>query len=585
MLAKLISSLLLMSGVASAATYQWTGNVSITWTDQANWMPAGSSGGSFPVTLTNGPAATGGTFLTSRLNVNNVTGQELVYSADMGTTIYGGDANGRGLVIGSNSNGNMTITGGTFSSSPSIAEDVIGHLGAKGTLNINGGQFIGSTKGTILGWMRFGKPTDGIGIINVNGGNATFGTIYMANYELNTSATINLNGGNISAQDITKEGRYITGNSTINFNGGILSARTENKNFINVSNANVLAGGASIDTAGYDITIRQSLKTGTSSDGGLTKTGEGELRLSGTNTYNGATKVNGGILTYAYTSAKTGGNTTVSRGATLGLGVSDVHAGYFSTANLNQLINNTLSKVSLDPEAIVGIDTSAGNFTYTPAATTTRGLTKLGANTLTFTGAYNFTNMTSVHEGTLLLTGDCSGGEISVDPKGRISGNATVRNHVTVNGVLMPGSNETNLTQLNLMGGLTMGANSIISIGLGPTESEHGTIQFGVLSANAFAANQTFTFLDLGATAGTRYTSILSGLTEDPGVSNWLVANKDWTGTFFYDQGDVDFQLIAIPEPTISYLLITSFVLAAMRRRHLMKSMAPKIAAAAAQCQ
>ena len=109
---KFISLLLLISGAANAATYQWTGNASATWTDQSNWMPAGSSGGSFPVTLTNGPAPTGGTFLTSRLNVNNVAGQDLVYSAEMGTTVYGGDANGRGLVIGSNSNGTMTINGG-----------------------------------------------------------------------------------------------------------------------------------------------------------------------------------------------------------------------------------------------------------------------------------------------------------------------------------------------------------------------------------------------------------------------------------------------------------------------------------------
>jgi len=62
----------------------------------------------------------------------------------------------------------------------------------------------------------------------------------------------------------------------------------------------VQAGGAIIDTAGFNTTFNQPLITdpalGGSPDGVLTKLGTGTLPLSAANTYNGNTTVNIGTL-------------------------------------------------------------------------------------------------------------------------------------------------------------------------------------------------------------------------------------------------------------------------------------------------
>ena len=54
------------------------------------------------------------------------------------------------------------------------------------------------------------------------------------------------------------------------------------------------AGGAIIDSAGFDATISQSLTD--NGGGGLTKIGSGTLTLSGANSYTGPTLVKAGTL-------------------------------------------------------------------------------------------------------------------------------------------------------------------------------------------------------------------------------------------------------------------------------------------------
>ena len=64
--------------------------------------------------------------------------------------------------------------------------------------------------------------------------------------------------------------------------------------------ANVGAGGAKFNTAGFNITINEPLlhdaALGLTPDGGLTKLSAGTLTLTGANTYTGDTVVSGGIL-------------------------------------------------------------------------------------------------------------------------------------------------------------------------------------------------------------------------------------------------------------------------------------------------
>ncbi len=88
---------------------------------------------------------------------------------------------------------------------------------------------------------------------------------------------MNLDGGSLRA-------RYVRGGegaSTFNFNGGTLIAtHFIAEYFEGLTKANILSGGAFIDTNGQGVTIAQDLQ----GVGGLTKLGANTLTLSGTNT-------------------------------------------------------------------------------------------------------------------------------------------------------------------------------------------------------------------------------------------------------------------------------------------------------------
>jgi autotransporter-associated beta strand protein len=105
-----------------------------------------------------------------------------------------------------------------------------------------------------------------------------------------------LPGGDLEVRAVTSSDATPYGDSELNFNGGILRARTNNTGFITgLTNAFVLAGGAVIDSAGFNITISQPLLDGGGS-GGLVKQGAGTLLLNGSNTYTGNTVVSNGVL-------------------------------------------------------------------------------------------------------------------------------------------------------------------------------------------------------------------------------------------------------------------------------------------------
>jgi autotransporter-associated beta strand protein len=162
----------------------------------------------------------------------------------------------------------------------------------------------------------------GTGILHIGDGTATdnavvssmvnpvilgWGTIEAA-IGVPTNARIDINaGGTLEAIGI------ITGSddpgtddfqsAVVNFNGGTLKALAANTDFVanlggaTVFGLNVQAGGATINTNGYDVTINTALaEDPASTGGGLTKKDAGRLTLTGDNTYSGDTIVQGGTL-------------------------------------------------------------------------------------------------------------------------------------------------------------------------------------------------------------------------------------------------------------------------------------------------
>ncbi|HBO43771.1 MAG TPA: hypothetical protein DD670_07535 [Planctomycetaceae bacterium] len=120
-----------------------------------------------------------------------------------------------------------------------------------------------------------------------------------------TNARIDLNGGGtlVASGIITgaAAGTPDLQSSVLNINGGTLKASADNADFISnaggaqVFKTNILAGGAKIDTNGFDIAINAPLlEDAVSTGGGLTKLGDGTLTLGGANSYTGATLVEEG---------------------------------------------------------------------------------------------------------------------------------------------------------------------------------------------------------------------------------------------------------------------------------------------------
>ena len=156
-----------------------------------------------------------------------------------------------------------------------------------GACSIGGGQPGNSVTVTIQNNASLTLPTNTLNLHNITRSTAV--------------ATLRLNGGTLAVNGFTNSQAY---GSAINFNGGLLKATAGTIPFLpafSLSTNLVQAGGAKIDTAGFNITIGAPLihdpTLGAAADGGLTKLGNGQLQVASPWTFNGPTAINGGSLT------------------------------------------------------------------------------------------------------------------------------------------------------------------------------------------------------------------------------------------------------------------------------------------------
>lgn len=256
-----------------AANYQQQGSgtsVTLTGATEMNLGLAGNS--SF--TLEDGTfAVQTGSAAAANLGI----GGDLTFTQTGGLFDFAPIGSNKLLNIGVTATGSATLhlSGGIFRTAP----DVPAYLGGRvnSVMNISGTALVDIPN--LIFNRNLSAPHTAV--LNLGDGTLGSGTLKSSSITKNSPATHNI--------------------SIFNFNGGTLQAGASTVAFMSgLSAANVMNGGAVIDTDGFDITIGQPLlhSPGATTDG-LTKSGTGILTLSGINTYRGNTTVSEGTLALA----------------------------------------------------------------------------------------------------------------------------------------------------------------------------------------------------------------------------------------------------------------------------------------------
>ncbi len=289
------------------------------------------------------------------------------------TTVGGGGGGGGGSVGGNG--GSITVTSGATTGNISItaALNSSGGVSTKNaatnagniTLNASAGTVSCSTTGTLTA-NGTTSPTN-----NTAGGNG--GAI-----------AITCSGGITSNQNITATGGNGTGSGTGGAGGNIT---------INDGNSTITSGGANDGISGV---INNSAGSGgIGTNGTVTKSGTGNLKLSGTNTYAGATNINAGTL-------------TVGADANLGTAPGSATAGNisFGGGTLATTATFTLSSnrgIVFTSAATIDV-ASATTLTYGGIAAGSFGVNKTSSGTLILSGANTYTGSTTVTAGVLRIS-------------------------------------------------------------------------------------------------------------------------------------------------------------------------------------
>jgi autotransporter-associated beta strand protein len=285
------------NGGGSDGTYNLGGSAQMSVN---NWVAIGRSGGTGRLNMSGSSTFNktgGGQFIigdssvgtlnqsgTSAITINN---ELWVAEGGSGNAVYNMSQNAAITVnnwVAIGRDGGTGVVNMTNNASITKSGANVFILGASGpgTLNQDGGTV---TVNSLDSWLGENNTA----IWNQNAGSNVLAYVQLGRNG-GSSGTLNLNGGAFAANQIASGG----GSSALNFNGGTLRARTASASFMTGVPGYLQAGGAVIDSAGNNVTISSTLADGAS--GGLTKTGNGTLTLSGANSYVGTTVVSAGKL-------------------------------------------------------------------------------------------------------------------------------------------------------------------------------------------------------------------------------------------------------------------------------------------------
>lgn len=432
-------------------------------------------------------------------------------SLQLGAVTIGAEAlniNGAGPA---NATGAITQSPGvtsTYGGLITLQSDSTINTNAGSTLNLNGGV----TK-TDLFLTINGGGTVNVGVLNGGQLGITGDDDNLFNDDLivDNATTLNLNVAN------TYEGpTFIRNGSTVNANGANALPTAAGRTRIEMDQAagNLVLGAnqsiASLNSVNVGSTMNLNANTLTigfttapningnavanftgviSGAGNIIKDDTSNQTLSGVNTYAGTTSVNAGTLTVGNNSAlgTIAGNTSVTAGATLDLNGFNIGLEPLSLAGVGVGGNGALQNNNAGPAAAGGLVTltanttvgaNTGNITLSGAISGAFALTKIGAQTLTLSGANTYTGDTTVNAGILQLQGGAA-----------IADTVAVILNLPGSLELVNNNNET-IGSLSGNGNVNLNANTLI------TGDANNTIHAGIISGTGGLTKQgngTFT--------------------------------------------------------------------------------------------
>ncbi len=288
--------------------------------------------------------------------------------------------------------GTYNLTGGTL-----ILHQII-RLSTASAFNFGGGTLQADANFTTTTPMKLtgdngnanidtaGRPITLSGNLSGPGGLNKLGSGILTLSGTNTfGGAVNLNGGLVNATALNKLG---TG-TALGFNGGGL--QFEAAYDPSLRTMTFYAGGATLDTKGYNITMANAIGNG--GTGGLTKLGVGKLTFNASNTYSGNTTVSAGTLEF------------VNGIAPSGTSLIDVQSGkaVFKTVSVNK------SNLNINTAALATFEVVNGS--HTVGAITGGGITQIDAGS-SLSAASIFQNTLTVQSGAHVIIRPLPGGPL-----------------------------------------------------------------------------------------------------------------------------------------------------------------------------
>lgn len=483
-----VAGMVLQTRSSLATTYTFIGADSASpnsWNDAANWSTAVANGNGTSVNRINfaGNATLVFDPLDAALNGNDPNGN---YTSANGNVTFGGNGT-RGFVVGGTASAveSLVIDSGNFTTNGNASfQDVVGFSQGTGSLIVNGGSYTANT-GLSLD-LNGGNGTSGA--LTVNNGTVTLGYLGLGDGSgaSGGNATVNLNGGLLNLGGIT----YASPSSAVlNLNGGTLQAGANLSigNFTSVTIGGNATSPVTIDTNGHSIMIGNALlDSGSGTDGGVTKVGNGTLTFSGPNTFTGNTTINNGIVTYTNGTAfatnspivvNSGGTAQIQGGITGGnaaITLNSATSASGATGSLENVSGNNSygGTITLNGTGSIYISSDAGTLTLNGATAIT------GAHSLALAGSGNGVingAITTSAANTVVKTGN---GTWTLAGANTFTGATTISAGI-----------------LNYRNGTALAAYSPITVGSGGTLQIQGNISGGTMGITlnnmAFASGAT----------------------------------------------------------------------------------------------